>query len=77
MVSHLMILSESGKSNQLLELPGYSPGAAYRVVEKLLGRISNLSQTGDFTTQTGNMTGTTPLLKREVYGRTMMKEKPF
>jgi carboxypeptidase D len=49
------------------ELHEYSPGAAYRVVELLLGRISSLSQTGDFTTQTGNFTGMTPLLKREGY----------
>ncbi|MCJ1459669.1 hypothetical protein MMC28_010048 [Mycoblastus sanguinarius] len=47
------------------ELPEYAPGAAYRIVELLLGRISDLSQTGDFTTQTGNFTGTTPLVKRD------------
>ena len=35
----------------------------------MLGRISSLSQTGDFTTQTGNYTGTVPLTKREGYGR--------
>lgn len=35
----------------------------------MLGRISSLSQTGDFTTQTGNYTGTVPLVKRQGYGR--------
>ena len=39
------------------ELPGYAPGAAYRVVEKLLGRVDSLSDIGDFTTQTGNFRG--------------------
>ncbi|MCJ1477188.1 hypothetical protein MMC13_005859 [Lambiella insularis] len=34
----------------------YAPGAAYRMLEFLLGRIESLSQTGDFTTQTGNFT---------------------
>lgn len=42
------------------ELPGYSPGAAYRVLEVLLGRIDSLSEApGQFTTQfQGNFTGT-------------------
>lgn len=57
------------------ELPEYTPGAAYRVVELMLGRISSLSQTGDFTTQTGNYTGTVPLTKREGYGR-MVNDGP-
>lgn len=35
----------------------------------MLGRISSLGQTGDFTTQTGDYTGTVPLIKREGYGR--------
>lgn len=39
------------------ELPEYAPGAGYRVLEKLLGRIPDLGTTGDFTTQTGNFTG--------------------
>lgn len=39
------------------EIPQYVPGAAYRQVEFLLGRIKNLSQQGDYTTQTGNFTG--------------------
>lgn len=36
------------------ELPGYTPGAAYRALELLLGRISDLSEVSDFTTQTGD-----------------------
>lgn len=39
------------------EIPEYNPGAAYRQLEFLLGRIESLSQRGDFTTQTGNYTG--------------------
>ncbi|KAI5199184.1 serine carboxypeptidase [Aureobasidium subglaciale] len=39
------------------ELPGYAPGAAYRSIELLLGRIDSLAYDGDFTTQTGNFTG--------------------
>ena len=35
------------------ELPGYAPGAGYRVVEAMLGRISDIGQTGAFTTQEG------------------------
>lgn len=35
------------------ELPGYTPGAAYRSVELLLGRIKDLGQVSDFTTQPG------------------------
>ena len=46
------------------ELPGYAPGAAYRTIELLLGRISSLSDTSDFTTQTGNFTGTGTIYKR-------------
>lgn len=38
------------------ELPGYAPGAAYRMLEILLGRIPDFSDTSDFTTQTGNYT---------------------
>ena len=47
------------------ELPGYAPGAAYRTVELMLGRIKSLSEIGPFTTQSGNFTGTTPLYKRD------------
>ncbi|TKX27404.1 serine carboxypeptidase-like protein 1 [Elsinoe australis] len=46
------------------ELPGYAPGAAYRSIELLLGRIKSLGDVGDFTTQTGNFTGTTELYRR-------------
>jgi carboxypeptidase D len=47
------------------EIPEYVPGAAYRQLEFLLGRIPDLSTTGDYTTQTGNFTGTSaPLRKR-------------
>ncbi|KAF2092037.1 alpha/beta-hydrolase [Saccharata proteae CBS 121410] len=43
------------------ELPGYAPGAAYRMLELLLGRISDLSEVSDFTTQRGNFTGTSTI----------------
>lgn len=33
------------------EIPQYVPGAAYRQLEFLLGRIKNLQQKGSFTTQ--------------------------
>jgi hypothetical protein len=42
------------------EIPQYAPGAAYRQLEFLLGRIQSLTVMGDFTTQHGNFTGTTP-----------------
>ncbi|KAK4954228.1 hypothetical protein LTR10_007658 [Elasticomyces elasticus] len=41
------------------EIPQYVPGASYRQLEFLLGRIPSLTTTGDFTTQSGNFTGTT------------------
>ncbi|KAH8806068.1 serine carboxypeptidase [Xylogone sp. PMI_703] len=48
------------------EIPQYVPGAGYRHLEFLLGRIKDLSQQGDYTTQTGNFTGTSPLkIKRD------------
>lgn len=47
------------------ELPGYTPGVAYRMLEILLGRIDNFSSMKPFTTQSGNFTGTTPLYKRD------------
>ncbi|OAP63694.1 hypothetical protein AYL99_02921 [Fonsecaea erecta] len=43
------------------EIPQYVPGAAYRQLEFLLGRVKSLTQMGDFSTQHGNYTGTTPL----------------
>lgn len=46
------------------EIPQYVPGASYRHLEFLLGRIPNLSTLGDYTTQTGNFTGTSPPLKK-------------
>jgi carboxypeptidase D len=42
------------------EIPQYVPSASYRQLEFLLGRIDSLTQMGDFTTQSGNYTGTTP-----------------
>ena len=36
------------------ELPGYAAGSGYRVIEKLLGRITDLSVVEDFTTQMGD-----------------------
>ena len=46
------------------ELPGYTPGAAYRTIELLLGRIPDLGYESSFTTQTGNFTGTSTIYKR-------------
>ncbi|KAJ7643630.1 carboxypeptidase [Roridomyces roridus] len=43
------------------QIPQYAPGAGYRQLEFLLGRIKSLTEEGDFTTQSGNFTGTTPL----------------
>ena len=39
------------------EIPQYTPGAAFRQLELLLGRISSLAEVSDFTTQHGNYTG--------------------
>lgn len=47
------------------ELPGYAAGAGYRMLEKLLGRIPNFSDTDDFTTQTGNFTGNGTIYRRD------------
>lgn len=46
------------------EIPQYVPGAAYRQLEFLLGRIESLEVVGDFTTQNGNFTGVTAPLRR-------------
>jgi carboxypeptidase D len=46
------------------ELPGYTPGVAYRMLEILLGRIEDFSSMAPFTTQSGNFTGNTTLYKR-------------
>jgi len=47
------------------ELPGYAPGAAYRALEVLLGRVDSLGDVGDFTTETGNYTGTSTIFKNK------------
>ncbi len=39
------------------EIPQYVPGASFRQLEKLLGRIPSLTVMGPFTTQGGNYTG--------------------
>jgi carboxypeptidase D len=39
------------------ELPGYTPGVAYRMLEILLGKVDDFSSTESFTTQKGNFTG--------------------
>ncbi|KAG8531318.1 uncharacterized protein KY384_002947 [Bacidia gigantensis] len=39
------------------ELPGYAPGAGYRVVEAMLGRVPDIGTVGTFTTQTGGNYG--------------------
>ena len=65
-----------GLTWSLTELPGYAPGAGYRVVEAMLGRIPDLGVVGDFTTQTGdygnyaNLTGSTrrPSRSKKLYG---------
>ncbi|GKT43464.1 putative serine carboxypeptidase [Colletotrichum spaethianum] len=46
------------------ELPGYTPGVAYRMLEILLGKVKDFSSTESFTTQTGNFTGTSPIYRR-------------
>ncbi|ETI26220.1 hypothetical protein G647_02997 [Cladophialophora carrionii CBS 160.54] len=44
------------------EIPQYVPGASYRQLELLLGRIKSLTQIDPhFTTQSGNYSGSTPL----------------
>lgn len=48
------------------EIPQYVPGAAYRQLEFLLGRIDSLEQKGDFSTQSGNFTGHSKPSKRSV-----------
>lgn len=46
------------------ELPGYTPGVAYRMLEILLGRVKDFSSTEGFTTQTGNFTGNGTIYRR-------------
>jgi carboxypeptidase D len=47
------------------ELPGYTPGVAYRMLEILLGRVKDFSSTESFTTQSGNYTGNGTIYKRD------------
>ena len=47
------------------QLPGYTPGVAYRMLEILLGRIDNFSSRASFTTQSGNFTSDTTIIYRE------------
>ncbi|KAF2677492.1 serine carboxypeptidase-like protein [Lentithecium fluviatile CBS 122367] len=46
------------------ELPGYTPGVAYRMLEILLGRVKDFNSTQSFTTQSGNFTGNGPIYRR-------------
>lgn len=46
------------------ELPGYTPGVAYRMLEILLGRVKDFSSVEGFTTQSGDFTGNGTILKR-------------
>ena len=48
------------------ELPGYTPGVAYRMLEILLGHVKDFSSRENFVTQTGNFTGNSTLYKRDV-----------
>lgn len=54
------------------ELPEYTPGAAYRMMEVLLGRVANFSVVSDFTTQQGNFTG-----EGTIYGRRGMQYSTY
>ncbi|KZL69632.1 serine carboxypeptidase [Colletotrichum incanum] len=46
------------------ELPGYTPGVAYRMLEILLGKVKDFSSTESFTTLPGNYTGNGTIYKR-------------
>lgn len=46
------------------ELPGYTAGTAYRMLEILLGRVKDFSSTEAFTTQSGNFTGNGTIYRR-------------
>jgi carboxypeptidase D len=48
------------------ELPGFTPGVAYRMLEILLGRIDNFSSKLPFTTQSGNFSGNSTLYRRSM-----------
>ena len=58
--------SEAYANHFTSELPGYAPGAGYRMLEALLGRVENLGVVSDFTTQTGDFTGTSTIYKSSV-----------
>ena len=44
-------------TDDISEIPQSTPGAGYRQLEFLLGRIKSLTQRGDFTTLPGDFTG--------------------
>jgi carboxypeptidase D len=46
------------------ELPGYTPGVAYRMLEILLGRVKDFDSRESFTTQHGNYTGNGTIYRR-------------
>ncbi|KAF1832456.1 alpha/beta-hydrolase [Decorospora gaudefroyi] len=48
------------------ELPGHTPGVAYRMLEILLGHVENFSSTENFVTQSGNFTGSGTIYRRGV-----------
>jgi carboxypeptidase D len=56
------------------ELPGYSAGSGYRVLELLLGRIKSLGEIEDFTTQTGDF-GNNGSTKTNGFGNSTMRIK--
>jgi carboxypeptidase D len=45
------------------ELPGYTPGVAYRMLEILLGRVDDFNSTESFTTQKGDFTGNSTIYR--------------
>ncbi|KAF2200240.1 alpha/beta-hydrolase [Delitschia confertaspora ATCC 74209] len=48
------------------ELPGYTPGVGYRMLEILLGRVANFSVEAPFTTQKGDFTGNGTIYRRSM-----------
>jgi len=46
------------------ELPGYTPGVAFRMLEILLGHVRDFSSTDNFVTQRGNFIGNGTIYKR-------------
>ncbi|KAF2853761.1 alpha/beta-hydrolase [Plenodomus tracheiphilus IPT5] len=55
------------------QLPGYTPGVAFRMLEILLGHVKDFSSTENFVTQTGNFTGTGTIYKRDTIMSNMGK----